>query len=110
MGFAVARDLGLRVVLTGRDLECAGFWDGVSVERCTSFADALDGAACVALPAYVENQPRRLLLAAAMGSQVIASDACGLGERAGVVTVTAGDVAQLRAAVAAAVDRVGLTV
>jgi hypothetical protein len=98
----VARELGLHVVLTGGDLEGAGFWDGVSVERCGSFAGALTGAACVALPAYVENQPRRLLLAAALGVPVIASSACGLGDVANVTTVRAGDVGGLRAALACA--------
>jgi hypothetical protein len=98
----VARELGVRVLLAGDDLEGAGFWDGVSVERCASFGGALAGAACVALPAYVENQPRRLLLAAAMGVPVVASDACGLGAIENVTTVRAGDVGALRAAVAAA--------
>ncbi len=97
----VARDLGVRVLLTGDDLEGAGFWDGVSTERCASFGVALAGAACVALPAYVENQPRRLLLAAAMGVPVVASDACGLGALANLTTVRAGDVAALQAALAA---------
>jgi hypothetical protein len=96
----VARELGLHVILLGPDLERAGFWDGVSVERRTAFADALAGADCVALPAYVENQPRRLLLATEMGVPVIASGACGLGNVANVTTVGAGDVAGLRAAVA----------
>jgi hypothetical protein len=91
----VARELGLHVVLAGPDLERAGFWDGVSVERRGSFAEALAGAACVVLPAYVENQPRRLLLAAATGVPVIASEACGLGDVANVTTVHAGDVASL---------------
>jgi len=96
----VARDLGLHVILTGADLEGAGFWDGVSVERRGAFGDALAEAAGVVLPAYVENQPRRLLHAAAIGVPVIASGACGLGERANVTTIRAGDVAALRAAIA----------
>jgi hypothetical protein len=98
----VARALGVRVLLAGDDLEGAGFWDGVAVERCATFDGALAEAACVALPAYVENQPRRLLLAAAMGVPVVASDACGLGGLENVTTVRAGDVSALRAAVAAA--------
>ena len=98
----VARELGLHVVLTGDDLEGAGFWGGVSIERRASFTHTLAGAACVVLPAYVENQPRRLLLAAAMGVPVIASDACGLGEFSNVTTVRAGHVVDLRARLAAA--------
>ncbi len=96
----VAQALGVRVVLTGPDLEGAGFWEGVSVER-GDFDGALAGAACVVLPAYVENQPRRLLRAVAMGVPVIASDACGLGDAGNGTTVRAGDLAGLRAAVAA---------
>jgi hypothetical protein len=96
----VARALGVRVVLTGPDLEGAGFWDGVAVER-RHFDEALRGAACVVLPAYVENQPRRLLRAIATGVPVIASEACGLGDGANVTTVHPGDVDGVRAAVAA---------
>ena len=96
----VAHALGVRVVLTGPDLEGIGFWDGVAVER-RDFDGALAGAACVVLPAYVENQPRRLLRALATGVPVIASDACGLGDVANVTTVRAGDVAGLRAALVA---------
>ena len=98
----VARELGVRVLLAGDELEGAGFWDGVAVERCASFGGALAEASCVALPAYVENQPRRLLLAAAMAVPVVASDACGLGALENVTTVRAGDIDALRAAVAAA--------
>jgi hypothetical protein len=94
----VARELGLHVVLTGPDLEGAGFWNGVSVERM-AFADALRSAPVVVLPAFVEHQPRRLLLAAAMQLPVVASDACGLGETAGITTVPAGDVPALSAAI-----------
>ncbi|HEV2643639.1 MAG TPA: VanW family protein [Candidatus Elarobacter sp.] len=98
----VARDRELHVILTGNDLESPGFWDGISVERRDSFDAALGNAACVALPAYVENQPRRLLRAAAMGLPVIASSACGLGDVANVTTVRAGDVGGLRAAIGSA--------
>jgi len=98
----VARDLGLRVLITGNDLESAGFWDGLCVERRDAFDAALSDAACVALPAYVENQPRRLVRAAAMGVPVVASVACGLGDVANVTTLRAGDVDGLRAALASA--------
>ena len=95
----VARELGLRVILSGPDLEAAGFWSGISVERM-AFEDALRTAPLVVLPAFVEHQPRRLLLAAAMQLPVVASDACGLGETAGVTTVSAGNVPALAAAIA----------
>jgi hypothetical protein len=95
----VARELGLRVILSGPDLEGTGFWSGVSVDRM-AFDDALLAAPVVVLPAFVENQPRRLLLAAAMQLPVVASDACGLGEATGVTTVPAGNVPALAAAIA----------
>jgi len=86
----VARELGLHVILTGPDLESAGFWSGVAVERL-AFEDALLAASVVVLPAFVEHQPRRLLRAVAQQVPVVASDACGLGDLAGVTTVPAGD-------------------
>jgi hypothetical protein len=93
----VARELNLHVLLTGPTLEGEGFWDGVSVEHKT-FSQAL-GAGPVVLPAFVEHQPRRLLLAAAMTIPVVASDACGLDRDANVDIVPAGDVPALNAAV-----------
>ncbi|HTD36943.1 MAG TPA: VanW family protein [Candidatus Limnocylindrales bacterium] len=91
----VARRTGLHVILTGPDLEADGFWNGVSVSRAASFTAALLRARAVALPAFVENQPRRLLLAAAAGVPVVASYACGLHPGDGVSLVEAGDVAAL---------------
>jgi hypothetical protein len=98
----VARESGLRIVLTGPDLEGAHFWDGVAVERAP-FGGAVLGASAVVLPAFVENQPRRLLQAATLGVPVIASDACGLDARPGITVVPAGDVRALQAAVNGAV-------
>jgi hypothetical protein len=97
----VARASGLNVILTGADLERAGFWDGVTVERA-SFSGSLERAAAVVLPAFVEHQPRRLLLASALGVPVVASEACGIGMRDGVTTVPAGD----PSALATAIERV----
>ena len=94
----VARELGLRVILTGPDLEDSRFWEDVSVER-KSFSEAL-GVGPVVLPAFVENQPRRLLLAAAMGIPVVVSDACGLDRSAGIDVVPMGDQLAFSAAVA----------
>ena len=61
------------------------FWDGLKVRR-------LDGRmperlAAVVLPAVIEHQPRALLHALAAGIPVIATPACGFGERPGVATV-----------------------
>lgn len=93
----VARVLGVRVLLAGPVLEAAGFWDGVVTSACTSFEAALHGGPiAVVLPAFVESQPRRLLLAAARGIPVIASEACGLDGGDGIDVVPAGDVERLR--------------
>lgn len=92
----------MHVVLAGPVLEDARFWDGVSTETCSAFAAALTaGPRAVVLPAFVENQPRRLLAAAAAGIPVIASDACGLDAGGAIEIVAAGDGAALRAAVEA---------
>jgi hypothetical protein len=97
-----ARDLGVKVVLTGPDLEGDGFWDGVRVERMP-FDRALPGASAVVLPAFVEHQPRRLLRAAACGIPVVASEACGLDPSPAITVVDAGDARQLRSAVASVI-------
>ncbi len=96
----VARDLGLTVALGGGILEGDGFWHGVPVVAAGT--DPLSTARLVVLPAWIEDQPRRLLRAVAAGIPVIASDACGLEGVPGVTTVPAGDVAALRNAVIAA--------
>jgi hypothetical protein len=94
----VSRKIDVRVVLTGPDLEGDRFWDGVRTER-VPFETALRTASALVLPAFVENQPRRLLQALALGVPVVASDACGIEARAGIAIVPAGDVRALRAAV-----------
>ncbi|HVR67716.1 MAG TPA: glycosyltransferase, partial [Verrucomicrobiae bacterium] len=67
-------------------------------------SDALSTARLVVLPAWIEDQPRRLLRAIAAGIPVIASDACGLEGVAGVTTVPVGDVLALRNAVIDAIQ------
>lgn len=94
--------MDIDLVAMGSQLEGAGFWDGV---RLAAPGDHwLDGADAVVLPAFVENQPRRLLAALASGVPVIATPACGLGARPGLTTVAAGDVASLRDALASVLD------
>lgn len=93
------RGLGreVRLWVAGRPLEGADFWRGLDVSEGTACPERPD---LLVLPAHVEHQPRALLAALARGIPVIASDACGLGERPGVTTVPAGDVLALRAAIA----------
>jgi VanW like protein/glycosyl transferase family 1 len=100
-----AFDPTIEVRVLGRELEGPGFWDGFALSRGTAGAAALDGAAVVVLPAYVEHQPRALLAAVAAGVPVIASAACGLHGIPGVITVPTGDVEALVAAMEHALDR-----
>ena len=95
----VARLLGLRVKLGGPVIEDTGFWNGV--ETVPAGESWLAQAAAVVLPAWVENQPRRLLQAVAAGIPVIASDACGLADVPGVMVVAAGNASALAAALEA---------
>lgn len=96
---AVARDLGLEVVLLGSELEGDEFWQGVKTRRPDKSRHWLEGVAVVVQPALAEERPRRLLAALSSGIPVIATPACGLGERPGVVTVPTGNEAGLRAAI-----------
>lgn len=81
----------------GSQLEGADFWKGV--RPAPREGEWLDGADLVVLPAFVENQPWRLLAALAAGVPVIATPACGLGPREGLTLVPAGNAAALREAV-----------
>ena len=97
---ALGCEVEIRVL--GRELEGPGFWDGLAVSHGPRGPAGLEGAAVVVLPAYVEHQPRALLAAAAAGVPVIASEACGLHDIGGVITIPTGDAEAL----ADATDRV----
>lgn len=96
------RGMDVEVVAMGSQLEGAGFWDGVRL--AAPGASWMDGAGLVVLPAFVENQPRRLLAALAAGIPVVATPACGIAPREGLTLVPVGDVAALREAVLVTVD------
>lgn len=96
-----ARRNGVTVVLVGEhDAECRDFWAGVEVKRVADFSQGLKLARVVALPAFVEHRPRRLLHALAAGASVIASDACGLTPSSNLTIVATGDVDAFAAAIA----------
>ena len=84
--------------------EAPGFWNGVDVVRAPSMAQGIGEADVVVLPAWVEHQPRGLLLALALGKQVIATEACGLPHAMAWRCVQAGDTHALRAAILAALQ------
>lgn len=93
---AAIRGLDIELIVVGAQLEGVDFWQGLPVERKTPGEDWLEGACAVALPAYVEHNPRRLLAGIARGIPVIASTACGLEGIKGVVNISLGDVEALR--------------
>lgn len=96
----VAKELDLAVLLGGPVLEGDGFWHGVRATPANG--TLLTHAGAIVLPAWLEDQPRRLLQAVASGIPTIATHACGLDDVSGVATVE--DVPSLRNAVARAMN------
>ena len=85
------------LTLAGPVIEGREFWAGCNA--VPAGPDWLANAAAVVLPAWVENQPRRLLAAVAAGIPVIASAACGIDGLPGVTVVPEGCVDSLAAAI-----------
>jgi VanW like protein len=102
---AIVQALDLELTVLKPFLEGQNFWDGVKITTLDSPQErlrqrlSLDGVGLVILPAHVEHKPRFLLRAIACGIPVIATEACGLGEMAGVTTIPVGDVDALRSAI-----------
>jgi hypothetical protein len=94
----VARALGARVLILGSPPADPSVWDGVAWEVVGYGGDWLARSDVVVLPAHVEHQPRALLQALAAGVPVVATPACGIGPRPGLIEVTPGDAALLQAA------------
>lgn len=93
---AAVQGLGIRLVTVGAQLEGSDFWRGISIEDRSDQEDWLNGVRLVVLPAFVEHKPRRLLQAVACGIPVIASQACGLENIKGVISIPCGEVETLR--------------
>jgi glycosyltransferase involved in cell wall biosynthesis len=89
------RDLNIRLITLGANVEGADFWNGFDLEKSPD--DWLEKADLVVLPAFVEHKPRRILQAAAHGIPVIASTACGVKNVKGVQSIEAGNAETLRA-------------
>jgi hypothetical protein len=96
------RDLDVKLVTLGAIIEDVNFWNGFDWEKGSD--DWLEKADLVVLPAFVEHKPRRLLQAAAQGTPVIASAACGLENVEGVVNVETGSVKSLREEICLAIQ------
>ncbi len=75
--------------------DCAR-WNDIALHRVGDVDTALSLCDAVALPAWVEHEPRVLIAAIARGIPVIATAACGLGDLHGWSEVPAGDVDALR--------------
>ena len=82
-----AMALDLEIMPLGSELEGEGFWNGVRLlpPGDLGFVDA------IVQPAFVEDQPRKLLAALAAGVPVIASPACGLDPQPGLILVPPAD-------------------
>jgi hypothetical protein len=93
----VAQHLNLTVRVLGRELEGDHFWqnDRWSVAIDQTSTDPFANLLAVVLPAYVENHPKILLRAIALGIPVIATEACGLHGVPGVTIVKTGDLEAL---------------
>ncbi|MBB6367361.1 hypothetical protein FHR56_002526 [Xanthomonas sacchari] len=102
------RGLPLLLLLPPGAQETPDFWNGVDVQRVASMAEGVRAATLVLLPAWIEQQPRGLLLAMALGKPVIATAACGLAADDGAWRcVEAGDSAVLRTQVLEALGLAG---
>ncbi len=93
---AAVQGLDVKLVVLGPQLEGAEFWRETMIENRIGREDWLEGIDVVILPAFVEHKPRRLLEAAARGTPVIASTACGLLHIKQVINIPVGDVEALR--------------
>lgn len=91
----VARKLGLRVQLGGPVIEDADCWRGIETAPA---APDWAGVGVVALPGWVEHQPRALLRALAAGLPVIAAEGCGLDGVSGANIIPEGDTTALEEA------------
>jgi hypothetical protein len=81
---AAFRQLGVPLVVMGRDLEGGDFWRGLAVEERRLDAGWLRGLGLLLAPVLTAGEPRRLLHALAHGIPVITTDACGLTPRPGL--------------------------
>lgn len=91
------RDLDVKIIGLGAQLEAADFWSGFDYEKGAD--DWITKADLVVLPAFVEHKPRRLLQAVANRIPVIASVNCGLENVASIKSIEAGNVETLRSAI-----------
>lgn len=92
----LAKELNLKVIVSGSATEYEEFWGTVETER---FDGDYNKIGLVIYPAYVENQPRQLLKIISKGIPLIASSACGIKAGEKVTIVEPGNYEQFRSAV-----------
>ncbi len=88
------RDLDVKLIILGGELEGKDFWEGFDVEKGSE--NWLEIADLVVLPAFVEHKPRRILQAIANEIPIVVSKACGLENIAGVEVIRIGDAYELK--------------
>ena len=98
---AAMRQLGMPLVVIGRNLEHPDFWRGIDIEGRAFGPDCLGGIGLLLAPALAEFKPRLILAALARGIAVIATEGCGLPPQPGLFFVSAFDNAELARAIAA---------
>lgn len=89
-----------QLILPPGAMETPSFWEQINVCRVSSMAEGVCLADVVVLPAWVEHQPRGLLMAIGIGKTVIATPACGLPDTMPWIPVTPGDSQSLAQAIA----------
>jgi len=89
------RLLGRPLIVIGKNLESENFWQGMQVEQRFFEGDWLHEIGVLLAPAITEFRPRLILEALARGTTVIATEACGLPPRDGLVLVDPYDPAAL---------------
>ncbi len=89
----LAQELGLRMVIMGKELESQSFWGAIETEP---FSGDFTEIGYVIYPTYIEQQPRILLKALANGIPVITTSASGLAPSSFVHSVPTGVYAELK--------------
>ena len=101
------RGLDVELLLPPGACEQADFWQGFATRPVGSMREGIACADAVALPAWIEHQPRGLLMAMASGLPIIATPTCGLPVSSLWRSVPEGDAAALRQAVLDAMGAYG---
>lgn len=101
------RGLDVDLLLPPGACEQPEFWQGTATRPVRSMREGIECADAVVLPAWIEHQPRGLLMAMASGVPVIATPSCGLPPSPTWYAVPEGDTQALRQVVLAAMNARG---